>query len=191
MRRARIAVDEALEPDVDERIEAVVHHIDLGGRKRLGSGGAVVVWPQLDLAELHRHEVLGPALAETKHVELGRLRDIAAAPFLPRLAHVTRHVRHLAHRLVNGVELALKLPHLGVEIVCESRHRFFLPERPFYTQKNLTLSQKEGAWPARLLPMIPLTITVAKTSRTRPPETQKTPAATGNVMVHAATGACL
>lgn len=151
------------------------------------SASAVVVWPQLDLAELHRHEVLGPALAETKHVELGRLRDIAVAPFL----HVARCVRHLAHRLVNGVELALKLPHLGVEIVCESRHRFFLPERPFYTQKNLTLSQKEGAWPARLLPMIPLTITVAKTPRTRPPETQKTPAATGNVMVHAATGACL
>lgn len=35
----RLALDEALEPDVDERIEAVVHHIDLGGRKRLGSGG--------------------------------------------------------------------------------------------------------------------------------------------------------
>ncbi len=155
------------------------------------SASAVVVWPQLDLAELHRHEVLGPALAETKHVELGRLRDIAVAPFLPRLAHVARRVRHLAHRLVNGVELVLKLPHLGVEIVCESRHRFFLPERPFYTQKNLTLSQKEGAWPARLLPLIPRSVTVPKAPLARPPETQKTPAATGNVMVHAATGACL
>lgn len=114
------SVNEAFDGDIDKGVVAVVADVDFSGAQRLGRHDVTAA--QLNGAEFHGHQIVGPLLPFAENVELGRAGHVAVAALQPFFAHKTRRVRQRAHRLVEFAETTRDLGHFVIEVGTEGRH---------------------------------------------------------------------
>ena len=114
------SVKEAFDGDIDKGVVAVVADVDFSGAQRLGRHDVTAA--QLNGAEFHGHQIVGPLLPFAENVELGRAGHVAVAALQPFFAHKTRRVRQRAHRLVEFAETTRDLGHFVIEVGTEGRH---------------------------------------------------------------------